>query len=205
MNDPHVIDELSAFLDGEAREPERIARHLQTCEDCARHHIQLRKLSAHVQAMPLPEVRPEFLTRVMAHAAEMGPVRARGRLAFAWPRFAAVLCAVAFVAGAGYVWFAPHPVSAPGEAPGTAETEWTPLIAEGPDPAPIEQAGEELLQDVTYDDLIAVLAEAWTESDEDTDAGAAEDAFDEVDSLEPQDAAIFQEVVNEYLGQLKKG
>ncbi len=41
----HVLDELSAYIDGESRDPEFIARHLQSCPECARRHVELLKLS----------------------------------------------------------------------------------------------------------------------------------------------------------------
>lgn len=66
----HVLDELSAYIDGEAKDPARIARHLQGCAACARHHMQLLKVSAHVRAIPMPEARPEFAARVLARIAE---------------------------------------------------------------------------------------------------------------------------------------
>ena len=66
----HVVEELSAYMDGEARGAERIARHLQECPDCAQRYSELLHLSAEVKGLPLPEVRPEFVTRVMAHVAE---------------------------------------------------------------------------------------------------------------------------------------
>lgn len=79
--DRHVINELSAYIDGEASDPARIARHLQGCPECARRHIELLKLSAHLRRMPLPDVRPEFATRVMARIAEQegAPAPFRGR------------------------------------------------------------------------------------------------------------------------------
>ena len=66
MRDEHVLDELSAYIDGEASQPERIARHLQSCQACASHHIQLQKISTHLQMLSPPENQPEFFVSVMA-------------------------------------------------------------------------------------------------------------------------------------------
>lgn len=98
----HVLDELSSYIDGESRDPERIARHLQSCPDCARRLVELRKLSAHLRALPEPEVHPAFATRVMASLAESPAPSPWFHLDF--PRFAAAAMAT-LVFGAG-LWFA---------------------------------------------------------------------------------------------------
>lgn len=70
MNTPHVLDELSAYIDGQCSDPDRIARHLQACPACARRHLELLKITAHVQALQAPPVKPDFATRVWAGIAE---------------------------------------------------------------------------------------------------------------------------------------
>lgn len=70
MRNDKLRDELSAYLDGEARDPDRIQRLLQEDPEAAVRHAQMAKLSQHLKALPEPEVRPEFLTRVMAHVRE---------------------------------------------------------------------------------------------------------------------------------------
>jgi hypothetical protein len=89
---PHVLHELSEYLDGECRDPERIARHLQSCPDCARRHVELLKLSGHLRALRGPEAHPAFVTRVMAHALETTPKR------FWFPRLTPRVAAVFLVA-----------------------------------------------------------------------------------------------------------
>ena len=100
MRDRHVLDELSAYLDGEAKEPESIARHLQQCADCARRYMDLSKVSAHLQGLPAPDVHPAFAQRVMAHARETRPVRRRR-----WAPVSAVACAALLLVLAGTAWF----------------------------------------------------------------------------------------------------
>ncbi len=73
----HVHQLLSAYVDGEAQRPDRIAAHLSACEECARHHRELLALSQRMQALPFPEVRPEFTTRVIAHVRDADPVPRR--------------------------------------------------------------------------------------------------------------------------------
>lgn len=96
----HVIGELSAYLDGEVRDPERIARHLRSCPDCARRHVELQEISGQIKALRAAEVHPAFVTRVMAHTHDIQPERSWfPRLA---PRLAVALC-VGILAAAG-VW-----------------------------------------------------------------------------------------------------
>ena len=77
MNNTHLGDELSAYLDGEAEDPEGVARHLRECPECARQYAQLAKFSNGLRAVPDPEVHPAFLTRVMAEVAETRTTRWR--------------------------------------------------------------------------------------------------------------------------------
>jgi hypothetical protein len=65
----HVIDELSVFIDGRTADPDRIRRHLQYCEACARHHMQLKKLSARMRTLPAPAPEPAFTAQVMSRVA----------------------------------------------------------------------------------------------------------------------------------------
>jgi predicted anti-sigma-YlaC factor YlaD len=57
--------ELSAYVDGEAKRLERIARHLQQCPACAKAHVALHKLSANIQGMTPPAAGPGFAERVV--------------------------------------------------------------------------------------------------------------------------------------------
>lgn len=66
----HPDDELSAYLDGECRRPDVVEAHLRACPECAARLEALRTVSAAVKTLQAPDVRPEFLTRVMAHAAD---------------------------------------------------------------------------------------------------------------------------------------
>lgn len=93
---PHVIEELSAYIDGESRDADSIARHLQSCPDCARHHVQLLKLSGHLKALAGPDVHPAFVTRVVARTREVP----RSRLWFPRlaPRWTAALVIFGLVA-----------------------------------------------------------------------------------------------------------
>jgi len=103
MKNTHVIDELSAYIDGEAQCPERIARHLQQCADCARRHMELSKMSAHLKALPPTEPHPAFLTRVMAGVSETQQApRRTWQLSWSAGSFAAAV----LVLGACFYFFA---------------------------------------------------------------------------------------------------
>lgn len=102
MREKHIThEELSAYLDGEAKRPEVLAAHLQECAECARRHMDLARLSNHMKSLPACDVSPAFATRVVAHAAETERLRAT----FWRPVMPFGLAALALVVGG---WFAFH-------------------------------------------------------------------------------------------------
>ena len=67
----HVsIETISAYIDGEAKDPRSVALHLQGCAECARLQVELSKLSTHLHALPQPVVRPDFARGVTARVAD---------------------------------------------------------------------------------------------------------------------------------------
>ena len=98
-----VLEELSAYIDGEARDPEQIARHLQQCEVCAKRHLQLLKVSAQVQSLPAPEESPAFLHRVLAETEALdAAAQARAqRWQYGWRQTALAMGMVLLLAGGG--------------------------------------------------------------------------------------------------------
>lgn len=104
----HALDELSAYIDGCARAPERIARHLAQCPDCARRHVELLKLGAHLRALPDPAPVPDFADRVFARINAAQTAVPRADRARNW-RAAAVAAAAAFALAAGAWWSAQGP------------------------------------------------------------------------------------------------
>jgi len=95
------VEELSAYIDGESRHPEKIRQQIQQSEEVARLHVGLSKVSAHVRALPEPQVRPGFANRVLAslETSESRPAM-NWRLPAA-TSFAAVAALVAFVVFVG--------------------------------------------------------------------------------------------------------
>ena len=65
------IEELSAYLDGEANHPDKVSRQLQESEDAARIYGALSKVSAHVRSLPKASVRPGFSARVLSSMREL--------------------------------------------------------------------------------------------------------------------------------------
>lgn len=68
----HVAEEISAYLDGEvdAAARARIEGHLRACRHCGQRYHELRMVTTQVRSLRAPEVRPEFVTRVMARVRE---------------------------------------------------------------------------------------------------------------------------------------
>ena len=86
MSDKHVLHELSAYIDGETPGAARIERHLQHCADCAKRHMQLLKMSAHLNTLRRGESQPEFIADVLTRVIEE---KQKTRPQYAWPALAA--------------------------------------------------------------------------------------------------------------------
>ncbi|MDQ1255441.1 MAG: hypothetical protein QG656_31 [Candidatus Hydrogenedentes bacterium] len=100
MTDNHVLPELSAYLDGESADGERIAQHLAQCPVCAQRYRQLAELSRRVQSLPMAEARPGFATRVVAQVRETDTHPARlWRWRIGVPAAAAAIVLIAVVGG----------------------------------------------------------------------------------------------------------
>ena len=95
------VEELSAYIDGESKHPEKVRQQIQQSEEIARQHMALAKVSAHVRALPEPEVRSGFANRVIA---SLETSTSRPALRWRLPAatsFAAVAAMIAFVAIVG--------------------------------------------------------------------------------------------------------
>lgn len=204
MNGKHVIEELSAYIDGEASDPARIARHLQLCEACARHHMQLMKLSAHLRAMPAPETRPEFVTRVMAHIAEE-PIPSAWKwrhLLYSKPAWAMGLAVILVMTSLGGGWMLRR-TSLPEPDPQIARPALEPFVP-FPDPSPLEEIGNDAADTedpVSYEELLAVLAESSSDEIEMASFFDNSDLDDQIDALDEQDTQALREVLSAYLQQ----
>jgi len=215
----HVVEELSSYIDGEAKRPERIARHLQHCEQCARRHMELLRLSEHLRALPGPAARPEFVTRVLAEVREQ---QAAPRL---WPwtwAVPATACAAALLLMASLILYS---VSTPEVAPvgvTVAATPAVPLIERVDDTEIVSQVEQLLargadisilalpphtldepegLAPLAFDDFVEGVAVA-TALDELPEAiFPDDDLYSLIDDLQDAELAAFQELVASYMNQ----
>jgi len=117
----HVLGDLSAYIDGECPDPQRVTRHLQSCPDCARRHMELLKLSNMIGGMDPPEVGPLFAARILARIEAHDAAPARYSLPPARPALAVGLglAASIAVALAGFIYTANRgdgPAAAPPQA-----------------------------------------------------------------------------------------
>ncbi len=118
MNCRDVKEELSAYLDGEARDGRAVAHHLEQCPACAQRHRELRALSLALRALPTPDPHPDFAARVLDHVREASPIRPfpsrNVRTIVSWAAVAAITVGAALV----WHWQRPRPVQ--------------PVVAHGP-------------------------------------------------------------------------
>ena len=208
MDTKHVTDELSAYIDGEARDAARIDAHLAHCAECARRYEELSKLSEQIRALPVPEIRPEFVTRVMAGLREADAprswwMRLRAPLAVSCAAAIALLIAAAYLRGT----VPPRPV-APSQARGPAVSSEDTLasqlerrLATNPDALATVLLGEGGLEgdeEVSSDDLLAALPDSdWFRSL----AGAVEedeDWYALVETLNASELEILKGLIREY-------
>lgn len=64
------IDELSAYLDGEASASRALESHLDSCDACRERLASMRSVSRCLQDLPAPDVHPAFAQRVLAGISE---------------------------------------------------------------------------------------------------------------------------------------
>ena len=203
MKDKHIADELSAYLDGEAPEPEKIARHLQVCPECSRRYLEMRTLSAGLRNLPAPPASPGFDRRVMARISESARPTLRWRPVFA-------LAAAILVCLAGWTLWPEARSSQPAGAPlawndpDTLAAELGELVAEGADLSWIEEGETDPLEaeaeeSLTYDEVSEWLAAASDEdlSLEDT-SWDEDDPFEMMESLGEDETAALIDLLEDY-------
>ncbi len=122
--DRRAFEELSAYVDGEACDPRRVKERIAGDPAYAREHAALRRLSACVRALPAPEPRPGFASRVIA-AVQAEPTRTARAV---WPWRVAMAGVAAIALGAGIAFYAwtpePEPVAGVTAARGAADSRW---------------------------------------------------------------------------------
>jgi anti-sigma factor RsiW len=205
MSTKHVLDELSAYIDGAAKRPESIERHLRTCESCARRHMELLKLRSHVAGLRGPVARTGFEARVLARIDEAESPRS-----FPWRLVASVAGVVLVTAVALLVWQPWAPPSperivaesralygsedqarAALEALAAAEPG-SDYLAEG---VFIEE--EEALPEVSVEEVLLYLAEAA--SDDVQDAPAPLPDGNAIEALPDEELDLLESALDSYL------
>ncbi len=211
MKNGHVIRELSAYVDGEVRNAERIARHLQSCPDCARYHMQLRKLSTNLQALPGPEDDPHFVTRLTARL-DTAETAQRGWFSKRLPQ-AAFALGLLVVAGllpiAG--WFPDHEATElirqsrqwESEEAVVTELEW--LLSQGADPSLVAEGETEALEEVPYDDVLEYLAVASYDEAYEQDVYDSEDVYRLLDELSSEEEVLLRGLLCDYMEEHEPG
>lgn len=213
-NDVHVLDELSALLDGEAEDPGHIESHLRACPACAQRYRELRAVTTQVRRLNAPEVRPEFVKLVVARVreAQAAPAPAPWRAwlqALRMPQVlipAGALCGVLLGFGL-YEIAGPSAPSAPREqrAEATAPASQSPLPAEESVVSALADNGVDVLQlaevfgvDESMDDsaLAEPAEDIESEFSATLDAGwetSGDDSFGDIETLsQEQQAAVKQ-------------
>lgn len=213
MNVKHVHHELSAYIDGEAKDPGRISRHLQFCEACARHHLELLRLSADLAALSKPAEDPAFSGRVMQRIArEPRPV---SRHTLDWRMLLSTAAAAVLLAIGGLLNFrdtAAPSVAGPPQALEPRAPEWsneenvvaafTELIEEGVDLSLLpgeEYAENENTDDVSVEEVLAYFASASLEEETSGFSSWNDNVYLQIDSLSPTEEEEFEALVSEYL------
>ncbi len=126
-----VREDISAYLDGEAKDASSIARLIAESGDASQEHLAFAELSARLRSLNEPDIHPAFAARVVATIEEQRDRRpARWRI----PAFIGVAAAMLLVAALSYDSLQPvtpliNVVNTPAAVPAPAVDENT-LMAE---------------------------------------------------------------------------
>lgn len=213
MAERHLTnEELSAYIDGEARRAEAVAAHIAACAECRRRSEELARLSIRLKALTPPDVHPAFLTRVVATAAETRPLPRRDWAALLpWASAALV---VALALGAWAVFRGDEEPPAPGVAqapawPGrevdaeamseylAARVAAYPQVLDD-DVLPWSNGVEP--QDTT-DAMLAELAQADWFNAFANEAAADQDTEELIATLTPSEAEVLKELLSRYANE----
>lgn len=194
----HLKDiELSAYLDGEARDPSGVERHLQQCARCAKRHMELGRLSAHVRSLTGPDVSVGFADGVLLAIEERRRPREAWLLHWGMPLATAavlILVAITFMGPTGPFRAADvSRVAFESDTQGDEDAldRLAALLAEYPDGDPtlagVDYDTFGLEETREYDMLLALADEDWfsdlaVEWDEDADLDEELDWLDENES-----------------------
>ena len=210
MNDERLNEELSAYLDGEARDSAGVARLLQSDPKAARRYEELARLSSHLKSLSAPEVHPAFATRVLASAREQSLKGRTYRLHYWLP--AGVLASLALIAAAVVVLReGPEPAEDPSVAAVLElrhgnEAELGPfatlmdqdILAPPETPADEQGATQEAS---SVDSMEVALASMVWFASEDGERNEPQDLDSMLESLNEAEITVFKELLVEYATQ----
>ena len=77
MSEHPKFDELSAYLDGELAAGSTLESHVDSCDACLEQLESMRGVSRKLQDLPMPEIHPAFVQRVLAMISEQDSTRGR--------------------------------------------------------------------------------------------------------------------------------
>jgi len=106
-------DQISAFLDGEARAPGAVERLLRDDPRAAAYHRELAALSRSIRTLEAPDVHPAFAARVMAEVSETRMARRAPRWLLAGAPALVLAVALFAVVYLALPWSAPAPAPDP--------------------------------------------------------------------------------------------
>lgn len=207
------IEELSAYLDGEAKDPDKVRRHLKDSDEGARMYRALSEVSKHVKSLPEQSVRPGFSGRVLASLESPKPRWSLTRSAPAWASLAAAAVVVVLAllglndtigSPAIQTAFSTPTVSTPQttllEDEEALVAEFERQIASGTESEALLSAGiyeePEPVQELPADLLIALAPADWLDS-----LGGLTGTTDyrtEMNALSNSEKAIFAQLLDEY-------
>lgn len=212
-------EELSAYLDGEAKNPAKVRQQLQESDDAARMYRALSKVSAHVRSLPVASVRSGFSGRVLASLEAQKPRRSSTWPVPVWVSLGATAVAAVLVmigvndtvespdvqtAASMPAIYAPPPVAleedvlvAELERRISSGAESGALLSEGlyEETDPIEELPAEL--------LLALVPADWVDS-----LGGLNETADyrvEMNALSDSEKVIFAQLLDEYARVEKQG
>ncbi len=208
MSSRHVFDELSTYIDGESNDSQRIARHLQSCSDCAQRHMELLRLSNHLRAMSPPEVNAAFTARVLAGLDANSQAKGWHLPIAPRPILAVALAASLVILGVGAVFMGGQerttPLNYPNVASETLLEDGAVILAFGKlleagawgDQILSDESGEDLVLPPTADALIDILA-AWTLEEASVSWYETDDLFSVMEALALEDVGVLDELTRE--------
>ena len=213
-------EELSAYLDGEAKNPAKIRRQLQESDDAARMYRALSKVSAHVRSLPKASVRSGFSARVLAALEAPKPQRSSTWPVPVWASLAAAAVVAVLVtiglndtveppavqtAASRPAIDAPQPTTVEDEDVLVAELERR--ISSGAESEALLSGGvyEETdpVEELPADLLLALVPADWVDS-----LGGLNEMADyrmEMNALSNSEKVIFAQLLDEYARVEKQG